>query len=145
MFVSVSARSTPHWYRLPRANALICHRGERRERATEGGAVTLTGPMDGQRSTWAQSALAFGLAAMNNQSSPLWVVCLPCCHLIAAAVCSHTAPPTPTLPCARLCSPSSPYLLCRIYLTHSSRRGNKLALGINLTDNYSQETIQRKE
>lgn len=141
MFVSVSARSTPHWYRLPRANALIRHRGERRERATEGGAVTLTGPMDGQRNTWAQNALAFGLAGMNNQSSPLWVACLPCCHLIAAAVCSHTAPSPPS----RISSPSSLYLLCRVYLTHSSRRGNKLALSINLTDNYSQETIQRKE
>lgn len=55
----------------------------------------------------------------------------------------HSPPPTHTP--SRISSPSSLYLLCRIYLTHSSRRGNKLALSINLTDNYSQETIQRKE
>lgn len=35
------------------------------------------------------------------------------------------------------------YLLRCVYLTHSSRRGSKLALNNNRTDNYSQGTTQK--
>lgn len=41
-----------------------------------------------------------------------------------------------------LFSPSL-YLLRCVYLTHSSQRGNKLALNNNLTDNYRQAAISR--
>lgn len=37
------------------------------------------------------------------------------------------------------------YLLCCVYLTHSSRRGSKLALNNNQNDNYSQGTTQKTE
>lgn len=41
--------------------------------------------------------------------------------------------------------PPTFYLLCHVYLTHSSQRGNKLALNNNLTDNYSKANPQWNE
>lgn len=89
-----------------------------------------------------QGALMFGLVSMSGTDTykytltylhlPPWAACVLGCHLIASAVCSPSFSP-------------SLYLLHCVYLTHSSQRGNKLALNNNLTDNYSQPTTQKKE
>lgn len=116
------------------------------EESIWGQRTDVNSPVDNQHNTWAWSTSVWackrachrhvGIHPHASHSSP-WAavcVCALCCHLIAAAVCS----PFPSF------SPSL-YLLRCVYLTHSSQRGNKLALNNNLTDNYSQAATRRKE
>lgn len=116
---------------------------EHMKRASEGSTPMLTVQWI-INTTHGHGTLVFGLASVPGTDTykytltrctlPPWAVCALCCHLIAAAVCS----PIPSF------SPSL-YLLRCVYLTHSSQRGNKLALNNNLTDNYSQAATRRKE
>lgn len=84
-----------------------------------------------------QETLVFGLAsthgthAHTSHSSPLGSVCAVLPSDSSSSLFSHPLflPPL--------------YLLRCVYLTHSSQRGNKLALSNNLTDNYSQTERQR--
>lgn len=114
---------------------------EHMKRASEGNAPMLTVQWI-INTTHGHGTWVFGLASVPGTDTykytlmrltlSLWAACVLCCHLIAAAVCS---PPFS----------SSLYLLRCVYLTHSSQRGNKLALNNNPTDNYGQAAMQRKE